>query len=101
TGSKAPPPADAPVLLEGRNVEVVFRIGGGFLVRDPLLLRAVDRISIRLKRSQTIGIVGESGSGKSTLGRALLRLLPSGGAIHFADRDISEADRQAMRPLRR
>ncbi|CAN7423154.1 ABC transporter ATP-binding protein [Mesorhizobium sp. LjNodule214] len=101
TGSKAPPPANAPVLLEGRNVEVVFRIGGGFLSGEPLMLRAVDRISIRLQRNQTIGIVGESGSGKSTLGRALLRLLPSDGLIRFGDRDISGADRQAMRPLRR
>ncbi|MGX5840620.1 ABC transporter ATP-binding protein [Mesorhizobium sp. ArgA1] len=101
TGTKAPPPANAPVLLEGRNVEVTFKIGGGFLAGEPLLLRAVDHISIRLKRNQTIGIVGESGSGKSTLGRALLRLLPSDGVIRFGDRDISTADRQAMRPLRR
>ncbi len=101
TGSKAPPPASAPVLLEGRNVEVTFKIGGGFLGGEPLMLRAVDRISIRLKRNQTIGIVGESGSGKSTLGRAVLRLLPSDGIIRFGDRDISEADKQAMRPLRR
>lgn len=101
TGTKAPPPADAPVVLEGRNVEVTFRIGGGFLAGEPLMLRAVDHISIRLQRNQTIGIVGESGSGKSTLGRALLRLLPSDGLIRFGDRDISTADRQQMRPLRR
>ncbi len=101
TGTKAPPPANAPVLLEGRNVEVTFKIGGGFLAGEPLLLRAVDHISIRLQRNQTIGIVGESGSGKSTLGRALLRLLPSDGVIRFGDRDISTADKQAMRPLRR
>lgn len=101
TGTKAPPLANAPVLLEGRNVEVTFRIGGGFLAGEPLMLRAVDRISIRLRRNQTIGIVGESGSGKSTLGRALLRLLPSDGVIRFGDRDISTADRQTMRPLRR
>ncbi|RUV02727.1 ABC transporter ATP-binding protein [Mesorhizobium sp. M6A.T.Cr.TU.017.01.1.1] len=101
TGTKAPPPPNAPVLLEGRNVEVNFKIGGGFLAGEPLVLRAVDHISIRLQRNQTIGIVGESGSGKSTLGRALLRLLPSDGLIRFGDRDISAADRQAMRPLRR
>ncbi|MEZ2333283.1 ABC transporter ATP-binding protein [Mesorhizobium sp. RCC_202] len=101
TGTKAAPPANAPVLLEGRNVEVTFKIGGGFLGGEPLMLHAVDKISIRLKRNQTIGIVGESGSGKSTLGRALLRLLPSDGVIRFGDRDISQADKQAMRPLRR
>jgi oligopeptide transport system ATP-binding protein len=101
TGRKAQPAPAAPVLLEGRNVEVVFELGGGFLAGPPTLLRAVDRISLRLRKGQTIGIVGESGSGKSTLGRALLRLLPSDGAIRFEDRDISGADRARMRPLRR
>ncbi|MCG7508179.1 ABC transporter ATP-binding protein [Mesorhizobium retamae] len=101
TGRKAPPPPDAPILLEGRKVEVTFKIGGGLLAGDPVILRAVDDISIRLKRNQTIGIVGESGSGKSTLGRALLRLLPSDGQIRFGNSDISAADKQAMRPLRR
>jgi oligopeptide transport system ATP-binding protein len=100
-GRKAPPAPDAPILLEGDNVEVTFRIGGGFLQGEPMLLRAVDRISLTLREGQTIGIVGESGSGKSTLGRALLRLLPSEGAIRFGARDISKADREDMRPLRR
>ncbi|MDH6230119.1 oligopeptide transport system ATP-binding protein [Mesorhizobium soli] len=101
TGRKASPPSSAPVLLEGRNVEVTFKIGGGFLAGAPLVLKAVDRISLALKRGQTIGIVGESGSGKSTLGRALLRLLPSEGGIRFDHRDISGADTATMRPLRR
>jgi ABC-type microcin C transport system duplicated ATPase subunit YejF len=100
-GRKAPPAPGAPILLEGDNVEVTFRIGGGFLQGEPMLLRAVDRISLTLREGQTIGIVGESGSGKSTLGRALLRLLPSEGAIRFGARDISKADREDMRPLRR
>jgi ABC-type microcin C transport system duplicated ATPase subunit YejF len=101
TGRKDPPPANSPVLLEGRNVEVTFSIGGGFLAGEAMILRAVDRISIRLRRQQTIGIVGESGSGKSTLGRALLRLLPSEGVIRFDSKDISTASRREMRPLRR
>ena len=42
-----------------------------------------------LRQGQTIGIVGESGSGKSTLARALLRLLPSEGAISFEDAPIA------------
>ncbi|MGF7007457.1 ABC transporter ATP-binding protein [Aminobacter sp. BE322] len=101
TGRKAPPADNAPVLMDGRNVEVEFKIGGGFLAGPPMLLKAVDRISVTLKRGQTIGIVGESGSGKSTLGRALLRLLPSEGSIRFAGHDLSKADRSDMRPLRR
>jgi ABC-type microcin C transport system duplicated ATPase subunit YejF len=101
SGLKQPPPPGAPVLLQGSNVEVVFRIGGGFLAGAPMVLRAVDRVSVALRRCQTIGIVGESGSGKSTLGRALLRLLPSDGVIRFQNRDISTTDRGTMRPLRR
>jgi len=101
TGRKQPPPQSAPVLLEGRDVEVTFKIGGGFLQGQPLLVRAVNHISIALKKGQTIGVVGESGSGKSTLGRALLRLLPSDGVIRFDGRDIAPLDREAMRPMRR
>jgi ABC-type microcin C transport system duplicated ATPase subunit YejF len=101
TGRKAPPADGVPILLEGRDVEVTFKIGGGFLAGPPMLLRAVDRISIALRAQQTIGIVGESGSGKSTLGRALLRLLPSEGTIRFGRLDISKADREKMQPLRR
>ncbi|MDI6026571.1 ABC transporter ATP-binding protein [Corticibacterium sp. UT-5YL-CI-8] len=101
TGTKAPPPPSAPVLLQGTDVRVSFKIGGGFLSGPPMLLQAVDRISVALKKGQTIGIVGESGSGKSTLGRALLRLLPSEGRIRFENLDLSKADREEMRPLRK
>ena len=99
-GHKSAPKPGAPILLEGKDLEVTFKIGGGFLQGPPMLLRAVDRISLGLKKGQTIGIVGESGSGKSTLGRALLRLLPSEGMIRLGDKDISHADTEQMRPLR-
>ncbi|MGC9448292.1 ABC transporter ATP-binding protein [Cereibacter johrii] len=98
-GTKAPPPGTAPVLMEGRNVEVVFSSGGG-LFEAPNRLRAVDRVSVRLRQGQTIGVVGESGSGKSTLGRALLRLLPSEGLVTFEGRELAR-DAAEMRPLRR
>ncbi len=101
TGHKEPPPAGSPVLLDARNVEVVFRLGGGFLSGPAHEIRAVDGVSLRLERGQTIGIVGESGSGKSTLGRALLRLGHGTGRIVFDGVDISKADRAAMRPHRR
>jgi ABC-type microcin C transport system duplicated ATPase subunit YejF len=101
SGRKAPPAAKAPKILDGTNVSVTFAIGGGFLAGPPLLLKAVDHVSVSLKQGQTIGIVGESGSGKSTLARALLRLLPSEGAIYFEGKDIAKLDKQQMRPLRK
>jgi ABC-type microcin C transport system duplicated ATPase subunit YejF len=101
TGRKEPVEPDAPILLEGRNVEVVFGGGGSWFTRSGGEVRAVDNISIALRQGQTIGIVGESGSGKSTLGRALLRLLHSEGVVRFDGQDISDADKHRMRPLRR
>jgi oligopeptide transport system ATP-binding protein len=99
-GTKAPPPDDAPIVLDASNVSVTFKLGGG-LFRKPLEIKAVRDVSLALQRRGTIGVVGESGSGKSTLGRALLRLLPSAGRIQFEDRALAPLDRAAMRPLRR
>jgi ABC-type microcin C transport system duplicated ATPase subunit YejF len=98
-GGKAPPRPGAPVLLQGRDVEVTFGLPAGFL-RPETLLHAVQGIDIELHQGQTIGVVGESGSGKSTLGRALLQLLHCDGRVVYLGRDIAGLDRSAMRPLR-
>jgi ABC-type microcin C transport system duplicated ATPase subunit YejF len=60
-GRKLPPPAGAPVLFEGRDVSVSFRLGGG-LFRAAHPLHAVRSVSLALRAGQTIGVVGESGS---------------------------------------
>jgi oligopeptide transport system ATP-binding protein len=101
SGRKLPVPPNAPKILDGTGVSVSFKIGGGFLAGDPIVLRAVDRVSLTLRKGQTIGIVGESGSGKSTFARALLRLLPSEGAISLEGRNIAHFTKEQMRPLRR
>ncbi|MDJ0969002.1 MAG: ABC transporter ATP-binding protein [Kiloniellales bacterium] len=101
-GQKPAVPAAEPLLLEGQGLKVVFRLGGGgWLSRNRHEVRAVDGIDVALREGQTLGVVGESGSGKSTLGRALLRLLPSEGAIRYKGRDLQGQDRAALRPLRR
>ena len=99
-GRKAPVPGGAPVVLDAHEVSVDFRIGGG-LFQPALVFRAVDRVSLSIRRGETIGLVGESGSGKSTLGRAVLNLLPGSGMVRFEDRRLDGLDRAAMRPLRR
>ncbi|MBB4954439.1 oligopeptide transport system ATP-binding protein [Agrobacterium vitis] len=101
SGTKAAPPEDAPVMLEGRNVVVDFNISSGVLFKGTRKFRAVDHVNVRLRQGQTIGIVGESGSGKSTLGRALLKLLEADGRFSFETTDISALDRTGMRPFRK
>jgi oligopeptide transport system ATP-binding protein len=98
-GHKAPPAPGAPVVLEGQDVTVRFQLRGGLFGRS-LSLTAVDGAGLALRRGETIGIVGESGSGKSTFARALLRLVPASGRIHFGGRDITALSRRQMRPLR-
>jgi ABC-type microcin C transport system duplicated ATPase subunit YejF len=100
-GRKAPVPASAPVVIDAEDMRVTFDVGGGFLSGPPLRLKAVDRVSMTLRKGQTIGIVGESGSGKSTLARAVLRLVPSEGRVSFEGRQLERLSRRDMRPLRR
>jgi oligopeptide transport system ATP-binding protein len=100
-GRKAPPPADAPVLLEARDVTVVYPARRGLFARGGGEVRAVDQVSLTLRAGQTIGIVGESGSGKSTLGKSILKLAPASGMIRFEDRALLPLRRDELRPLRK
>jgi ABC-type microcin C transport system duplicated ATPase subunit YejF len=99
-GRKKPPPRAASVLLSARDIRVSFRLRAG-LLRPPVVIHAVDGVSLRIVVGETLGVVGESGSGKSTLGRAVLKLLPASGHVRFEDRNLLALDRAAMRPLRK
>ncbi|MBB3773705.1 oligopeptide transport system ATP-binding protein [Angulomicrobium tetraedrale] len=101
TGTKAPPPPDAPIVLEAQRLNVTFRIGGGLFAGPPLVIHAVNNVSVTLREGQTIGIVGESGSGKSTLGRALIRLIEAQGDIRLFGEPVNAIDAQSLRALRR
>ncbi len=65
-------------------------------------LRAVDDVSLRIYRGETVGLVGESGCGKSTLGRAILQLYkPSAGAVYFDGRDLCQMSPADLHKQRR
>jgi microcin C transport system ATP-binding protein len=100
-GRPEPPPADAPVLVEGDAVKVWFPMRGGVLRRVRGYVKAVDGVSLTLRAGTTLGVVGESGSGKTTLGLALLRLVEAEGQIRFAGREISGERQKRLRALRR
>ena len=65
-------------------------------------VRAVDGITLRVARGETLGIVGESGCGKSTLGRLLTGLeAPTTGHVRFEGAEIAHRDGTAFRAARR
>lgn len=99
-GEEPPAPRERTLLATDR-LSKVFPINRGFL-RAPDLLRAVDSVSLRVRRAETVGLVGESGCGKSTFGRLVLRLLePTSGRVVFEGEDITKLSTHDMRPLRR
>ena len=76
-------------MLQVDELSVEFPLRRGIFQGSSLT--AVDRVSMRVARGETVGLVGESGSGKSTLARALMRLIrPSAGSVsgrvRFLDR---------------
>lgn len=91
---------EAPVVLKVENLEKEYRSSGSFF-RKARIVKAVNGVSFKLHKGQTLGIVGESGSGKSSLGRVLLKLLEAdGGSICFDGRDIAAMDETTFRSLR-
>ncbi|OQP32540.1 microcin C ABC transporter ATP-binding protein YejF [Pantoea latae] len=100
-GRAVPLRADAPTLLEVRNLRVGFPVRRGFLKRQVAEKVAVHNLSFSLRRGESLGLVGESGSGKSTTGLALLRLLAAQGEIWFDGQPLHQLTRKALLPLRR
>jgi ABC-type microcin C transport system duplicated ATPase subunit YejF len=97
----APAAANAPVVVEGRDVKVWFPVRQGWFGAAKNL-RAVDGVSFQVREGETLGVVGESGSGKSTLARAILNVIPATeGTVTLLGRDITHAERAAMRDARK
>jgi len=95
-------PSQDDILLEVKNLKMYFPVTRGILRHKVAEVKAVDDVSFKLKRGETLGLVGESGCGKTTTGRCVLRLyLPTAGQIFFEGQDISTLPETKIRPLRR
>ncbi len=97
----APPQPHAPMMLEATDLKVWFPIKRGLMRTIVGHIKAVDGVSVDLRKGETLGVVGESGSGKTTLGLALLRLISSEGPIVFMGNELQGLRFKQMRPFRR
>lgn len=90
------------VILDVNDLKMYFPVTRGLLKRKVADVKAVDGVSFKLKKGETLGLVGESGCGKTTVGRCVIRLYqPTSGRILFDGEDISSLPEKKIRPLRR
>lgn len=89
-------------IVNAENVTKWFPVVGGVFRRKFTYVKAVDGVSLSVRRGETLGLVGESGCGKTTLGRTLMRLTKAtSGKIFFLGNDITYAKGRALKDLRR
>ncbi|MCW2475378.1 MULTISPECIES: ATP-binding cassette domain-containing protein [unclassified Symbiopectobacterium] len=89
-------PGNDDLALELCALSREFRLNRGLFAR-PGIFTAVNNVSLRVRRGETLGLVGESGCGKSTLAKMLLGLLPpTSGNVLIEGREIDAGDRKAL-----
>ena len=97
----APLKPQAPVVVQTDDLKVWFPIKRGLMRRTVGYIKAVDGVSVEVRKGETLGIVGKSGSGKTTLGLAILRLVSSDGPVVFMGKPVQGLTFKQMRPFRR
>ena len=92
---------DNEIILRIENLFKEFPVEKGFFKESNETVKAVQNISLNVKKNEVLGLVGESGSGKSTLGKSIIKLLqPSRGQIYFNNENISEYSNKQMIKIR-
>jgi len=94
-------PQQNEAILDVRDLKMYFPVTRGLLRKKVADVKAVDGVTFKLKRDETLGLVGETGCGKTTIGRCVLRLYqPTGGQIFFEGEDISSLPEKRLRLIR-
>lgn len=90
-----------PILISAENLSVWFASRSAF-GKARSYVKAVDNVSFKVYKGETLGLVGESGCGKTTLGRTLLRLIqPTSGKILYNGTDLANVDGYKLKSLRK
>lgn len=88
-------------ILDIKDLKMYFPVTRGLLRRKVADVKAVDGVTFKIRRGETLGLVGESGCGKTTIGRCILRLYkPTGGQILFDGEDITSLPDKNLRGVR-
>ena len=98
---KKDPAANSEYVLEVKNLVKWFPIKSGIIKKTVGNVKAVDGVSFKIRRGETMGLVGESGCGKSTCGRTILRLLEkTSGEVLLEGVDVFSLSKEELRKMR-
>ena len=89
-------------LVEIKNLKKYFPVTEGIVIQNTVAeVKAIDDISFKILKGETLGLVGESGCGKTTTGRCILQLeRPTSGQIIYDVTDMDTVDRRELNKLR-
>ncbi len=92
------------IILETRELKKKYTLRNHrfTMKKQKDFLYAVNGVSLKVKKGETMGIVGESGCGKSTFARLVSRLIePSSGSVIFKNQDLTKAAPDEIRAARK
>ncbi len=91
------------VLVDVQNLVKYFPVTAGILFQRKVAdVKAVDDVSFKIHKGETLGMVGESGCGKTTVGRTMLQLYkPTSGNVIFEGEDLTAMGGRELRAMRR
>jgi len=91
-----------PPILEITDLATYFNTSKSWFSKSDNLVKAVDRVSFKMYKGETLGLVGESGCGKTTLGRTILLLeKPQRGQIFYKGKDILKLEANELKKIRK
>jgi peptide/nickel transport system ATP-binding protein len=89
-------------VLEVNNLKMYFPVTRGLMRKKVAEVKAVDDVSFKVRRGETMGLVGESGCGKTTTGRCVLRLcIPTAGEVLCEGQNIMNLSSGKVCQMRR